>query len=103
MSFVRLFNLLYFFRSNDSFQQQCELSEQTAYFLNFDLNFSSKSLNASLYSSAAIALYKYWHVYFQVDRAPFTSDNQCLNRKTAVFDYMGKENGYGMLIKILFF
>ena len=74
---------------------QCDQNQPTSYFLNLDFSLFSNIKNTNLHTSSAIALYKYWHVYYKPDGSPFITTDQCFERTVDVFDYLGDANGYG--------
>uniref|UniRef100_A0A914E6C1 Egg coat matrix protein n=1 Tax=Acrobeloides nanus TaxID=290746 RepID=A0A914E6C1_9BILA len=73
---------------------QCDQNQPISYFLNLDFSLFSNIKNTNLHTSSAIALYKYWHVYYKPDGSPFITTDQCFKRTVDVLDYLGDANGY---------
>ena len=78
-----------------SLTQQCDSNQNTTNFLNIDFSFDSPSKNMSLYTSTAISLYKWWHVYYKTDGSRFNPSSNCYEGMVNALDYYGSQNGQG--------
>lgn len=51
----------------------------------------------SMYSSTALSLYKYWHVYYTPDGAMFAPSNSCYTREVGVLNFFGNQSIKGII------
>lgn len=65
-------------------------TQSISYFMLIDVDVTSLMNYYDLYTSAAIPIYKYFHVYYKMDETPFSENDRCDNRMVKAQNAFGE-------------